>query len=339
MKFVHMADMHFGSTFTSLQGKNNYIQKRQLAQREAFDKIIQIIKDNNVEHFFIAGDLFEHESFEGNVSLSTIEYCNKKFDEIPNTKIWISPGNHDPYVKNSYYQTYTWAKNVTIFKDKVECYQTENCNIYGFGFSSFYEANSHIEEIVLNDKNKLNILITHADLDASKSSERLFNPISSRKLKEIGFDYVALGHIHKSNFSKSERFLYPGSTIGKSFGSGLGNHGIILGEINKDYYNVEYITLDCDFYIEIPLDISEIIDKEELIQEINNLYTVSESVYQIKLTGKHNFYIDTNEIKLDVAEKYNLNKSSVSPFCLQSNNSFKESRYRFCKIFYNTYNW
>ena len=33
---------------------------------------------------------------------------------------------------------------------------------------------------------------------------------------------------------------------------------------------------------------------------------------------------NTNEIKTEDTEKYNLNKSSVSPFCLQSNNSFKE---------------
>ena len=33
---------------------------------------------------------------------------------------------------------------------------------------------------------------------------------------------------------------------------------------------------------------------------------------------------NSKETKLDDAEKYNLNKSSVSPFCLQSNNSYKE---------------
>ena len=202
-------------------------KKEYLLGREAFDKTIQYIKDNNVQHFFIAGDLFEQNCFNDNVSFSTLEYCNKKFNEIPNTKIWIAPGNHDPYIKNSYYQTFPWANNVTIFKNAIEYYQTSEADIYGFGFGGFYERNSGIENIVLRNKDKLNILVTHADLDASKNSEKPFNPVSSSKLMEIGFDYVALGHIHKTNFHKDLRIIYPGSTIGMSFGNGLGNHGIV----------------------------------------------------------------------------------------------------------------
>lgn len=228
MKFVHMADMHFGTFFTySLQGRDDLIQKRLLAQREAFDKIIQYIQDNHIEHFFIAGDLFECDCPSDNFLFSTLDYCNKKFEEIPNTKVWISPGNHDPYITNSYYKTFSWSNNVIIFKNKIECYEMEDANFYGFGFGGFYESSSGIENIVLKDSNKLNILITHADIDASKTSEKLFNPLSSKRLMDIGFDYVALGHIHKTNFSKNSRLIYPGSTIGESFGNGLGNHGFV----------------------------------------------------------------------------------------------------------------
>ena len=317
MKFVHMSDMHFGNTFSSLQLKNNFIQKRILAQKQAFEKTIDYIKQNNIEHFFICGDLYEQNSFVENNGLPIIEYCNKKFNEISKTKIWISPGNHDPYIKNSYYQTYSWANNVTIFKDKIECYQTPEVDFYGFGFNSFYVRNSHIDEIKLTDKNKINILITHADLDASKNTEKTFNPISSKKLMEIGFDYVALGHIHKSNFSNNSRLIYAGSTIGMGF------EGIITGEISKNYYNINFITLDSDFYIEIPIDISNIFDFSELIQEINRIYIDSESVYQIKLIGIRRFLIDTNEIikylnfdnilkiKDETTINYNLNEIST----------------------------
>lgn len=99
MKFVHIADMHFGNTFSSLQGKHNFIQKRLLAQRQAFEKIINYIKENNIEHFFIAGDLFEHDSNGNNLHSLAIEYCNKKFNEIPNTQIWISPRKPRPIYK------------------------------------------------------------------------------------------------------------------------------------------------------------------------------------------------------------------------------------------------
>ena len=209
MKFVHMADMHLGNSFSSLQNKNNFIKKRILKQREAFDATIEYIKNNDCEHFFISGDLFEQECSDKSTLSSTLEYCIKKFTEIPKTKIWISPGNHDPYVTNSYYQTLIWPENVTIFKNKPEYYQSEEVDVYGFGFGGFYEENSNIENIVLQNKNKINVLVIHGDLDGVKTGDKLFNPVSSKKLLELGFDYVALGHIHKTNFSKNSRLIYP----------------------------------------------------------------------------------------------------------------------------------
>ena len=54
----------------------------------------------------MAGDLYENEQ----IRESTIEYINDLFKQIPNTKVFISPGNHDPYINNSYYKTFQWAE-------------------------------------------------------------------------------------------------------------------------------------------------------------------------------------------------------------------------------------
>ena len=99
MKFVHIADMHFDTSFTTLTNKANLGDVRRLDQRLAFNKIIEYIKENEIPYLFISGDFYEHEY----IRLSTIEYINNLFTEIPDTQIFISPGNHDPYTKNSYY--------------------------------------------------------------------------------------------------------------------------------------------------------------------------------------------------------------------------------------------
>lgn len=122
-----MADMHFDIPFTVLNNRNKLGEKRRLEQREAFKKIIDFIKTNNVEYFFIAGDLYEQKY----IRESTIQYINNLFKEIPNTKIFISPGNHDPYIKNSFYNDFNWNKNVKIFNSKIERCEYENVNIYG----------------------------------------------------------------------------------------------------------------------------------------------------------------------------------------------------------------
>ena len=99
MKFVHMADMHFDIPFTVLTNRNKLGEKRRLEQREAFKKIIEYIKENNIDYLFIAGDLYENEY----IRKSTIDYINNLFSEIPNTKVYITPGNHDPYINGSMY--------------------------------------------------------------------------------------------------------------------------------------------------------------------------------------------------------------------------------------------
>ena len=122
MKFVHIADMHFDIPFTTLN-KNNFGEQRRLEQRKILKEIIEYIKQNRIEYLFICGDLYEQEY----VKKSTIEYINQQFSQIPQTKIYIVPGNHDPYIKNSYYNQYNWSNNVHIFTNELQ--KIDNGNI------------------------------------------------------------------------------------------------------------------------------------------------------------------------------------------------------------------
>ena len=224
MKFVHIADMHFDSPFAQLSTVDNLGDIRRLEQRKVFKKVVEYIKENNVEYFFIVGDLYEHDY----IKKSTIEYINELFCQIPNTKIFITPGNHDPYVKGSYYESFEWSKNVYICKSAIEKIGEQDCDIYMTAFTDFYMNISPIENIVISDPRKINILLTHCDLNGSRDQNgRAYNPILESKLASLGFDYVAMGHIHKTNFIKSERIIYPGSTISFGFDE-LGDHGMVV---------------------------------------------------------------------------------------------------------------
>ena len=116
MKFVHIADMHLDNAFFNLSDKDIMGDLRRLEQRKILKKIIEYIKENNVEYLFISGDLYEHKY----IKQSSIEYLNNLFKEITNTKIFIAAGNHDPRVKNSYYNKFDWNENVKIFNSYIE---------------------------------------------------------------------------------------------------------------------------------------------------------------------------------------------------------------------------
>ena len=293
MKFVHIADMHFDSPFVNLSDKDILGDLRRLEQRKIFKKVIDYIKEHKIEYFFISGDLYEQEY----VKQSTIEYINNLFKEIPETKIFMAPGNHDPYLKNSYYNKFTWSKNVKIFKSKIEKIEAEDLDIYGFGFEDFYCYNSGIEELEIENKEKINILITHSSLDGGWDDEKNYNSLSSKKLREKGFDYIALGHIHKLDYNTSEnqRIVYPGSTSALGFDE-LGEHGMIVGELEKEKLKLKFIPLDEECFVKKELDVTNIISKEELIEIINDFEVKKNEYIEIVLTGNRNFEIDKYDL-------------------------------------------
>lgn len=302
MKFVHIADMHFDRPFVNLSDKNILGDLRRLEQRKVLKKIIDYIKENKIEYLFISGDLYENQY----VKLSTIEYINNLFKEIPETQIFISPGNHDPKLKNSYYNKFNWNNNVKIFSSKIEKFETDEIDFYGYGFTDFYCTDCGINNFEIENKNKLNILIIHGTLDGASIEEKQYNSISKNVLEEKNFDYVALGHIHKSNYGEQKNdIIYPGSTVALGFDE-LGEHGMIVGEIKNKDLNISFVPLDEEEFVEINIDVTNIISKEDLIEKINTLNIKENNYVKIILIGNRNFEINSYEII-----KYILNEKII----------------------------
>lgn len=292
MKFVHIADMHFDAPFTILSSKAELGDVRRLEQRQVFKKVIEYVKNNDIKYLFISGDLYE----QNYVRKSTIEFIDNCFREITDTQIFISPGNHDPIIKNSYYNEYNWSKNVHIFKNQLEKVEMENVNIYGFGFDDFICDRVNIENINIEDTEKINLLVIHGSLDASDKLEMQYNPITSNALRLKNFDYVALGHIHKTNYNENTKFVYPGSTISLGFDE-LGEHGMIVGDIEKSKLDLKFIKLDERVFEEKYIDVTNISSQEELIENISNTEFKENNMYKIILTGKRNFEINICNIQ------------------------------------------
>ena len=293
MKFVHIADMHFDSPFVNLSEKDIMGDLRRLEQRKVFKKIIEYIKENNIKYFFISGDLYEHKY----IKQSTIEYINKLFEEIPEANIYIAPGNHDPYTKNSYYNKYNWSENVKIFGPKVEKIETQDANIYGYGFDDFYCSDSGVENIEIEQTEKPNILIIHGNIDGSTIEDMQYNSMSKKMLEEKGFDYVALGHIHKKDYNTEEnqKIVYPGSTISLGFDE-LGEHGMIVGDVEKNKLEIQFVKLDDKQFTKRELNVDNIYSKEELIEKINELKIEENNYVEIILIGNRNFEINKYDL-------------------------------------------
>lgn len=285
MKIIHVSDVHFDIPFKTLSDREGLGTERRLDQRKAFKKMIEFSKENDIDIILIAGDLFEQEY----IKESTIKYINNLFKEIPKTKIFITPGNHDPKLKNSYYTIWNWNENVYIFSDKLEKVSLAEADVYGYGFNNYEMNNFEDQNIEITNNQKNNIFISHGDI--YKTSDN-YNPMDLNKLKDK-FDYIALGHIHK----KDE--YYSGSLISLGFDE-PGEHGFYYIELeNKKIIRKEFIKVDERELIKNNLNISEINSADELIEKINSINTQN-NLYEIILEGKRNFKI---KIDLNLIQK------------------------------------
>ena len=275
MNFVTIGDVHFDTPLKLLSDRMELGEERRLEQRKAFKKAIEYVQEKHAEYLFITGDLYESQ----HVRLSTIEYINNLFKEIPLTKIFITPGNHDPYTKNSYYNTFNWEKNVKIFTSSLEIVENDAVDLYGLGFSNYELHTNKINNVTITNPSKINILLTHGDIYNVSN----YNPIDLKSIKDK-FDYIAIGHIHKRDE------YYPGSLISLGFDE-PGEHGFIYGEIDENKnLTTTFVRADDKELIRKELDVSNINSEEELIEKINE--TEENNLYEIILTGYRN--VDTN---------------------------------------------
>lgn len=279
IKFIHTADIHLDMPFTSLNTFGSASVERRQEQRILFKKIIQTAIDKEVDMLLISGDLFEHEY----ASKGSIIFLNECFSSIPDIRVFISPGNHDPEIRNSYYSFFEWVPNVHIFKEPIEEITVEELqtSIYGTCFKDFHMYESPLKGFNVSNKSGTNILVSHGALDTTGGPDG-YHRIYSEDLRNAGFDYIALGHIHKYMPELSGgRAFYPGSPVSLGFDE-QGRHGVIYGALTGKRLEYEFIQIDTREYVSVRIDISgcktagqaasEIISSASELLKPNNYY-------------------------------------------------------------------
>lgn len=198
---------------------------------ETFRRIIEIAKEESVDAVLICGDLYEHEY----IRKSTIAFIGECVNEVPRIRFFIVPGNHDPYIPNSYYKIHKWPHNVTILAgDNPYAVLDElGACIYGVSFKSFIEKDSLINDISNTREGFINILMAHGTVDMS-IGQSPYNPMPSQKLAGLGMDYVALGHFHNriDNIGGYGKIFNPGSPEPLGFDE-VGDHGVFVVTISN----------------------------------------------------------------------------------------------------------
>lgn len=295
IKVFHCADIHLDSPFSLFSPRE--AEKRRIELRAAFTSALMFARESKADLFIISGDLFDGEY----VTRDTKEMLLREFAKVPEMKIFISPGNHDPFTAGSVYETTEFPENVHIFGGERECVHLSDLgvDVYGFGFTSKDYISSPVAGWSGLNKEKINILVCHGDTTSASSTS---GPISKRDIAESGFDYIALGHIHKATGLLSENgvsYAYPGCIEGRGFDE-LGYKGAMFGTIEKGNVDMKSYRFSKSRYEWITVDISNATEKHEALEIIRNAIKPysDDTALRLTLKGelKNAFVILPNEI-------------------------------------------
>lgn len=267
MKFIHMADVHLGMMPEDKKGFGS-IRKKEI--EETFDRVLFEARKEQVDVILIAGDLYHRPPL-----MEELKELNARFERLAPIKVVFIAGNHDCILENSPYERFPFADNVIFLKEKemqsvyVEEYDT---TFWGFSYHT-KEIGEPLYDEVRPQGEGYHILLAHG-------GDETHIPINYEKLKWAGFDYVALGHIHKPQVIVQDFMNYPGSLEPLDH-TEKGAHGYFLGEITEEGQQVKFVKFAKRSYEQLNVQ----------IEENETLYNISGRIQEeIESRGRENFY-------------------------------------------------
>ncbi len=244
MKIIHIADVHLGA---EPDIGRPWSEQRKTDIWESFRRVIDRCRKENIDLLIIAGDLFHRPPLKREV-----KEVNSYFRSIPDTTVILMAGNHDYLKKGGFFERYPWNDNVIgLWGHTCERVEIPRLNLAVYG-CSYYEREVPeplYDTIRPSGSCRYHILVAHGG-DATHS------PIDRQRLMNAGFDYVALGHIHKPEIIAENQMAYSGSPEPVDC-SEFGPHGLMEVTMEKDYTLASFVPAAVCEYKVMDLEVDE----------------------------------------------------------------------------------
>lgn len=272
MKFIHIADIHLGATPDATMPWGS---QREKELWRSFENIILRCNEDKIDLLLIAGDLFHRQPL-----LRELKEVNYILGKLITTKVVIMAGNHDFMGARSHYQGFEWCEGVYMFSsDQISKVVLEDLKteVYGLSYLTRDITQALYDEVKPQENGYRHILLAHG-------GDEKDIPMNRKRMLESGFDYIALGHIHKAE-KISSKMAYSGSLepIDKNE---IGEHGYIKGVIDFDdegrsFTEIQFVPHSFRQYKRVSLPVS---------QETTNGALVDLVKETIELQGKSHIY-------------------------------------------------
>ncbi len=291
VRFIHLSDIHLDTSFSGSGFPSWLGDRKREAIRGTFRHIIENARLHKIDFMLIAGDLFELDR----ITPDTLEFLRRQLESLNAIRIFISPGNHDPFIKGSPYREESWPANVHIFN--AEEFQSIDLadlgvRVTGFGFVHACLEDHHFQRLPALPGELFNIVLSHgSNMGRIPAGKSRHGPFTIEEIAGKNIQYCALGHYHQQqqipNSIDDTQVWYSGIPEGRGWDE-EGTCGYLLGEIDDGIVKIESqccsqyplntLTIDCDSYSTR----EQILDS--ILQQRGSVFD-TKTILRVQLTG------------------------------------------------------
>ena len=295
-RFVHAADIHLDSPLRSLALRAPDVAELiGTATRQAFVGIVDLCLAERVDALLLAGDLYDGDQ----TSMTTARFLAQQLGRLDQAgvAVHIIRGNHDALSRIT--RELVLPPSTHVYTHRAEAVLLDRppgavpVVLHGLSFREPRAEASLLGDYRPPVSDAVNIGLMHTSLGGAPGHDP-YAPVTPADLGRSGFDYWALGHIHKPSRQVVGRtqVVMPGIPQGRDIGE-AGPRGVVLVTVAPDRtITVEDRLTSLAEFAAVPVDVTGVADWAALVRRLRHaLETAREEarsphlVARVVLTG------------------------------------------------------
>ena len=256
-QFLHAADVHLDSPLRGLARRGDRADAFVEASRRALENLVGEAIDREVAFVVIAGDIYDGDWRD----YATGQFFVREMGRLARAgvRVFILRGNHD--AESVVTRSLVLPSNVHSFSVRhVESLPIEELRVvlHGRGF-----AHRHVEDNVALTyppavPGHFNIGVLHTSL-TGRDGHDVYAPCSVDDLQRSGYDYWALGHVHRREIvAEAPPIVFPGNLQGRHARETGAKGATLVRVVDGRIEATEALCLDAARFDHVTIDLSDL---------------------------------------------------------------------------------
>lgn len=307
-RILHSSDLHLDASFAADGITSDIGAWRRADLRATLGRILTTARERRVDAVTIGGDLYDQDY----ALPDTGEFLAQQFARLTPMRVFVAPGEHDPYTTRSLYALTRWPSNVHIFTQSqlTPVQLTSDVQLWSAAHPA-PQDNRAVERVRVNQPG-INLLLLHAaERDDATSGAEAHFVVDASSVHNAGFDFALLGHRHTAWVWPDEapRCVYPGSPEPLCWNESGGGHNIVLLTVDRDQIRLEQIPVSQWRYWTAEVDLTDCYGPDEATQRIHHALSAAPGgpderlICRVMLTGSPGFDLGLTALANVLEEK------------------------------------